>query len=51
MTANGGIPAPLPVAHAIGFVLDALPALGYLHDLGLSYCDFKPDNLIHSGTR
>ena len=27
--ANGGQPAPLPVAEAIGYVLDCLPALGY----------------------
>jgi serine/threonine-protein kinase PknG len=26
-----------------------LPAFSYLHDLGLIYCDFKPDNLIQVG--
>ena len=26
-----------------------LPAFQYLHDLGLVYCDFKPDNLIQIG--
>ena len=27
-----------------------LPALGHLHDLGLLFCDFKPDNVIDTGT-
>jgi serine/threonine-protein kinase PknG len=38
--------APIPVAHAIAYMLEMLPALGYLHDRGLLYCDFKPDNAI-----
>jgi len=37
---------PLPVAHALAYAIEVLPALGYLHRLGLVYCDFKPDNLI-----
>jgi serine/threonine-protein kinase PknG len=37
---------PIPVAHAIAYMLEMLPALGYLHDRGLLYCDFKPDNAI-----
>jgi serine/threonine-protein kinase PknG len=36
----------LPVAHALAYAIEALPALGYLHRLGLVYCDFKPDNVI-----
>ena len=36
----------LPVAHALAYAIEVLPALGYLHRLGLVYCDFKPDNLI-----
>jgi serine/threonine-protein kinase PknG len=39
---------PLPVAQAIAYVLDILPALGYLHERGLLYCDFKPDNIIQT---
>jgi serine/threonine-protein kinase PknG len=39
---------PLPVEQAIAYVLEVLPALGYLHGIGLLYCDFKPDNVIHS---
>ena len=37
---------PLSVAHALAYAIEVLPALGYLHRLGLVYCDFKPDNLI-----
>ena len=43
---NGGQPNPLPVDQAIAFCIEILPALGHLHDLGLLYCDFKPDNVI-----
>jgi serine/threonine-protein kinase PknG len=31
--------AHLPPARAIAYVLEMLPALGYLHSLGLAYCD------------
>ncbi|MFC4945248.1 serine/threonine-protein kinase [Pseudonocardia sp. GCM10023141] len=37
---------PLPVAQAIAYALEMLPALGHLHTLGLAYCDFKPENVI-----
>jgi serine/threonine-protein kinase PknG len=40
---------PLPLDQAIAYVLEVLPAFGYLHDLGLLYCDFKPDNIIQIG--
>ena len=40
--------APLPVAQAIAYVLEILPAFGYLHRRGLLYCDFKPDNVIQT---
>lgn len=40
---------PLPLDQAIAYVLGILPAFEYLHDLGLVYCDFKPDNVIQVG--
>jgi serine/threonine-protein kinase PknG len=45
--ADGGH-EPLPISQAIAFALEVLRALGYLHSLGLVYCDFKPDNVIQS---
>jgi serine/threonine-protein kinase PknG len=47
--ANGGAADPLPVTHAIAYMLEALPALGYLHGRGLLFCDFKADNVIQTG--
>ncbi|MEM7325327.1 MAG: tetratricopeptide repeat protein [Actinomycetota bacterium] len=44
--ANGGIHNPLPVADAIAYMLGILPALGYLHELGLVYNDLKPANVM-----
>jgi serine/threonine-protein kinase PknG len=41
-------PGSLPLSQAIAFALEVLRALGYLHSLGLVYCDFKPDNVIQS---
>jgi len=38
----------VPVEHAIAYAIEVLPALGYLHDRGLVYCDFKPDNIIQT---
>ncbi len=38
----------LPPAQAIAYILEALPALGYLHSRGLAYCDFKPDNVMQT---
>jgi serine/threonine-protein kinase PknG len=46
--ANGGEADPLPLAQAIAYMLEILPALGYLHDLGLLFCDFKLDNVIQT---
>ena len=42
-------PDPLPVDQALAYRLEILPALGHLHDRGLLFCDFKPDNVIHAG--
>jgi serine/threonine-protein kinase PknG len=41
---RGGV----PLAHALAYALEILPAFGYLHDRGLVYCDFKPDNIIQT---
>ncbi|MEO3782975.1 tetratricopeptide repeat protein [Actinocorallia sp. B10E7] len=38
----------LPLGQAIAYALEVLRAMGYLHGLGLLYCDFKPDNAIQS---
>ena len=32
----------------LAYGLEVLPALGYLHDRDLLFCDFKPDNVIHA---
>ncbi len=37
---------PLPVAEAISYIVELLPAFGYLDEMGLVYCDFKPDNAM-----
>ncbi|MCL2090187.1 MAG: serine/threonine-protein kinase PknG [Micrococcales bacterium] len=40
---------PLPVDQALAYVLEILPAFSHLHERGLLYCDFKPDNLVCLG--
>ncbi len=37
---------PLPVA--LAYMIEVLPALGYLHNRGMVFCDFKPDNVIQT---
>ncbi len=49
MRDNNGTYDPLPIDQALAYILEVLPAFQYLHDLGLVYCDFKPDNLIQVG--
>jgi serine/threonine-protein kinase PknG len=43
---RSGQPMPLPMA--LAYMIEILPALGYLHSRGLVYCDFKPDNVIQT---
>ncbi|WP_328476725.1 serine/threonine-protein kinase PknG [Actinoplanes sp. NBC_00393] len=40
---------PLPVEQALAYVMEIMPAFGYLHDRDLIFCDFKPDNVIQAG--
>ena len=40
---------PLPAAEAIAYIHRILSAIGYLHDLKLVYCDFKPENVMLEG--
>ncbi|MFI5952262.1 tetratricopeptide repeat protein [Cryptosporangium sp. NPDC051539] len=47
----GAVPRPLPLPQVLAYGLEILPAFGYLHDRGLLYCDFKPDNAIHTDDR
>ncbi len=45
--APDGEPKPMmPVEQALGYVVDTIPALSYLHSLGLVYNDLKPDNIM-----
>jgi serine/threonine-protein kinase PknG len=39
----------LPVAQAIAYMMEILPALGYLHSIGLTYNDLKPENIMLTG--
>ncbi len=43
---TAGDSLPLPIA--LAYMIEVLPALGYLHSRGLVYCDFKPDNVIQT---
>nr|MDT0657403.1 tetratricopeptide repeat protein [Micromonospora sp. DSM 115978] len=38
----------LPLPEVIAYGIEILPALAYLHDRDLLFCDFKPDNVIHA---
>ncbi|WSJ15964.1 serine/threonine-protein kinase PknG [Nocardia sp. NBC_01327] len=44
-------PERMPVAEAIAYVLEVLPALEYLHSGGLAYNDLKPDNVMVTSER
>jgi len=39
---------PLPLARVLAYGLEVLPAIGYLHSVGLLYSDLKPDNVIQT---
>lgn len=39
---------PLPPDQAVAYIVEIAPALGYLHQEGLAYCDFKPDNVMQA---
>ncbi len=39
---------PLAPAQAVAYIVEIAPALGYLHEEGFAYCDFKPDNVMQS---
>jgi serine/threonine-protein kinase PknG len=42
-----GQPKPMmPVEQALGYLLEVMPALSYLHSLGLVYNDLKPENIM-----
>lgn len=43
-----GRPDPMPLPEVLAYGLEILPALGYLHQRGILFCDFKPDNVIHA---
>ncbi|HEV2633747.1 MAG TPA: tetratricopeptide repeat protein [Actinocrinis sp.] len=40
--------ASLPLEQVLAYAIEVLPAFGYLHSIGLLYCDFKPDNIIQN---
>jgi serine/threonine-protein kinase PknG len=40
--------APLPADRAVAYIVEIASALDYLHTQGLAYCDFKPDNVMHT---
>ncbi|WP_168801433.1 serine/threonine-protein kinase [Glycomyces buryatensis] len=41
---------PLSLEQVLTYTSELLPAFSYLHDRGLLFCDFKPDNVIHVET-
>ena len=38
----------MPIEQAMAYMLEVLPAVGYLHSVGLVYNDVKPDNIMIS---
>ncbi len=52
VTSDGGRTTPtlLSPDQAMAYVLEVLPAIGYLHSVGLVYNDVKPDNIMISAS-
>ena len=48
LRAENGDQASIPLSEAIAYTLEVLRAFSYLHERGLLYCDFKPENAIQS---
>jgi serine/threonine-protein kinase PknG len=46
MTLRKEAGGPLPVPEAISYIVEILPAFAYLDEMGLVYCDFKPENVM-----
>ncbi|MCF2526169.1 serine/threonine-protein kinase [Yinghuangia soli] len=47
-TESGDRRAVLPLEQVLAYAIEILPAFGHLHNRGLVYCDFKPDNVIQT---
>lgn len=47
-TDEDGKPTVMSIEHAMAYMLEVLPAVGYLHSVGLVYNDVKPDNIMVS---
>ncbi|MGB6181650.1 MAG: tetratricopeptide repeat protein [Rhodococcus sp. (in: high G+C Gram-positive bacteria)] len=45
MTDNSGR-TKMPVQEAIAYLLEVMPAMAYLHSIGLAYNDLKPENIM-----
>jgi serine/threonine-protein kinase PknG len=43
-----GSRAPLPLPQVLAYGIEIMPAIAYLHEHNLLFCDFKPDNVIHT---
>jgi serine/threonine-protein kinase PknG len=46
MTLRKEAGGPIAVPEAISYIIEILPALSYLDEMGLVYCDFKPENVM-----
>ncbi|MBP2452042.1 serine/threonine-protein kinase [Mycolicibacterium lutetiense] len=46
LASGGAARQMMPVEEALGYLLDVMPSLSYLHSLGLVYNDLKPDNIM-----